>query len=199
MRSLRLAQSALADDQPRQAIAQRLQIAQDAMQSMSDLLERAMNSTSGGVDLFTSHRTMREEIQWCLTLVKPMVDEVGLAFIVDLAPEVGNLHAGPLGVVLLNGFRNAIQAIQVLGRPGGVVRVEGRINEEGSLRLRIIDNGAGPDSDTDTTSGRGHGIGLSISHLLVDALDGSLQLQNTPSGRGAILELKVPLRSLEKE
>ncbi len=109
-------------------------------------------------------------------------------------------------LILLNGFRNAIQAIREAHTRHLVTR--GRIDVtvkrlgDGGLALSIIDDGAGISDDiagklfhafsTSKKGDEGNGIGLYMCRQLVEKIGGSLDLAANPDGRGARLVMTFP-------
>jgi signal transduction histidine kinase/CheY-like chemotaxis protein len=100
--------------------------------------------------------------------------------------------------VLLNAVVNAVQAIEIAGRPGRVTITAQRT--EGHVVLSIEDTGPGiPAEILDrvfepffTTKGdQGTGLGLAISLGIVKAMDGRMWIQNI-EGSGARLVMELP-------
>ncbi len=101
--------------------------------------------------------------------------------------------------VLVNLIRNALQAMEA--QPEKQLQVSVELQEQ-QLLLALRDFGPGiPDADLDrvfepfyTTkkSGQGLGLGLSISHRIIESLNGQLSAANHPQG-GAVFTLTLPL------
>jgi signal transduction histidine kinase len=64
----------------------------------------------------------------------------------------------------------------------------------------IADNGAGWPADQAGRQApippRGHGIGLSVCARIVAMLGGRMRLYNVPFGRGAVLQVELPVQRL---
>ena len=207
MRCLRLAERALGEPNEIEAadldaVVRRLRTAEAGMKDMAALLERAMAGPVERGDRLHDHsdRTLVEEVQRVLDSVAPLAEEHGVEIHLDIAPDAGELPAGPLGAVLLNGLRNAIEAC--IGREAGHRRVDGSVALRGDspdVVLCIADTGvgnAGAGGEGESTKARGHGIGLAVCRDIVRRLGGRLSLRNVPFGVGAVLEVRVPRGSL---
>jgi two-component system sensor histidine kinase KdpD len=105
--------------------------------------------------------------------------------------------------VILNGLRNAVQAMEDVCRPGATVCVHAGARRDADgrpwIELTIDDEGPGvPDGfDASSTGPRadGHGIGLGLCRRIVADMGGQLELANrSPDGRerGARLRVRVP-------
>jgi C4-dicarboxylate-specific signal transduction histidine kinase len=183
------------------AVVTRLQTARDAMWQMAELLERAMRDGGASSQVLSRSRSLDEEVPHILALVRPLAETHHVAVRAEIGLEAGQLPIGPLGAVLLNGLRNAVQACVRGGQGSGRVELSAQV-EQRSLVLNIsdsgpgeaggerCDNGPGPD-------GHGHGLGLDLCRQVVGELGGRLELGPQPGG-GAVLRVEVPLRSLPR-
>jgi two-component system NtrC family sensor kinase len=107
-----------------------------------------------------------------------------------------------LNQVLLNLLINAFQAVESHRKEGGVIRIVTR-REPPWLILEISDNGPGiPAKDltnifdpffTTKDVGEGTGLGLWISHQIVSAHGGRIEVESQ-SGQGALFRLWLPIR-----
>lgn len=109
-------------------------------------------------------------------------------------------------LILLNGFRNAIQAIREARARNLVTRGRIDINVKrlgnGGIALSIIDDGSGISPEiadklfhafsTSKKGEEGNGIGLYMCRQLVEKVGGSLDLVSNPDGRGARLVMTFP-------
>lgn len=121
----------------------------------------------------------------------------------DLGPMLG--VAGQLQQVLVNLVTNACHAMP---EGAGQLRVAARPSSEGSLEIRLTDNGSGiaPDhlgrifEPFFTTKGEGHGtgLGLSIVRNIVELHEGSIEIESQ-LGSGTTFILTFPSRALGKE
>jgi two-component system C4-dicarboxylate transport sensor histidine kinase DctB len=99
--------------------------------------------------------------------------------------------------VLVNLIGNAIHAVE--GEQIKTIEVAAS-EREGRVITRIRDSGAGVDQEnfsrifdpffTTKEEGRGLGLGLSISHRIVEGMNGTLQVDNDPRG-GAVFTLEL--------
>jgi signal transduction histidine kinase len=95
---------------------------------------------------------------------------------------------------LINLFTNAAQAMNGVGR----ISVEGAALSMGGARLRICDSGPGVPAEARhrlfealfTTKAKGSGLGLALCRRIVEAHDGTIDLE--PTERGACFVLTLP-------
>jgi signal transduction histidine kinase len=107
--------------------------------------------------------------------------------------------------VLFNVLENAIE----VSPPGDDVQVTARITDE-QLVIAVADRGPGIPDDIrghifepffTTKCGKSHGglgLGLSISKSLLDAMDGSLQVESQV-GQGTVFRILIPTNGARKE
>lgn len=104
------------------------------------------------------------------------------------------LGEGDLEQVLDNLIANSLDAVQ----EGGRVRIIGK-RHNGTVQLRVVDNGPGMDQTARETAFRrfgnpeasGTGLGLAIVHRLVTANGGTAELRESPGG-GLTVALSLP-------
>ncbi|MHC4318298.1 MAG: sensor histidine kinase [Planctomycetota bacterium] len=143
--ALRQLEPTRGDRRSAEAVVARLQTARDAMWQMAELLERAMRGGEATSQVLCRARPLGEEVPRILALVHPLADAHDVALKAEIGPEAGELPIGPLGAVLLNGLRNAVQAC--VRRDGGPMRVElSAAVERGRLVVLISDTGSARDS-----------------------------------------------------
>ena len=117
---------------------------------------------------------------------------------VELEAEPGTQAMGDrekLYRVLLNGIRNAIQAMKGDGNLQIVVSPDGRW-----VKIRIKDTGPGiPAKEIPrlftpfyTTKTDGTGLGLAYSKKVVEGMGGKISLVNREGGPGAVLTIQLP-------
>jgi two-component system NtrC family sensor kinase len=105
-------------------------------------------------------------------------------------------YPGQLGQVFYNMLLNAAQSIKGGGRIGFTTDMQ-----EGAIRVRIEDNGAGIPADirerifepffTTREVGQGTGLGLTVSNDIVKAHGGRIELESEP-GKGTRFTLYFP-------
>ena len=104
--------------------------------------------------------------------------------------------------VIVNLIDNAIHAVEPLDRR----IIDITASDDGDLVcLRIQDSGSGIDTEnigrifdpffTTKEEGRGLGLGLSISHRIVESMNGRLKAENDPNG-GAVFTVELPSANL---
>lgn len=210
MRCVRLAEQALSargdpqrDGEPVDDALLRLRTAQQAMNDMAAVLRGALDRKEApGAELLDSSRTLGEEVQQVLATLTPMARQEGVELNINLSPDAAPLPGGPLGRVLANGLRNAIEACAVDGLAVRRVDASITINPEGpELLILITDTGCGLNGEIiegASTKIGGHGLGLGVCRDVLSDLGGRMKLRGIPFGCGAILEVGVPIRSLER-
>ena len=196
--ALRQLEPTRGDQRSAEAVVTRLQTARDAMWQMAELLERVMRGEGATSQVLHRDRLLGDEVPRILALVHPLADAHEVAVKAEIGPEARELPIGPLGAVLLNGLRNAVQAcVRGDGEP---MRVElSAAVEQGRLVILISDTGLGRGAGQ--TAGEapwhgGHGLGLGLCRQVVSELGGRLELEPGDGDCGAVLRVEVPLRSL---
>jgi signal transduction histidine kinase len=112
-------------------------------------------------------------------------------------PEV-KVDALQIEQVIVNLVRNAVEALTDAGRYDGKVVIEARQDDEGSVVIRVRDNGPGFDPDLaeravapfTTTKCDGLGLGLSLARSIIEAHGGRLSIESSPSG--AVVSFTLP-------
>jgi len=95
---------------------------------------------------------------------------------------------------LVNIFSNAIQAM-----PDGGTLLVSAASEGGAIRLSVMDNGVGMSKETlsrlfqplFTTKAKGMGMGLAVIKRIVEAHNGSINIQSEP-GEGTTVTIILP-------
>jgi signal transduction histidine kinase len=103
---------------------------------------------------------------------------------------------GVLARALTNIIENALHAMP----GGGTLRIEGAIEDEGRVRLEIIDTGVGMDpASLDrifepyfSTRGSGTGLGLTIAKRNVELNEGTIAVESE-RGRGTTVRITLPM------
>lgn len=121
-------------------------------------------------------------------LVTSREDAGGMEVAVSVEPESLELTADPdlVEQVLINLTTNSVQALH--GRTGGVIELEGGMNDRGQVVLHVADNGPGIRKETlenlfvpfFTTKPDGTGIGLSLSRRIMRMHNGELTVASIP-------------------
>lgn len=196
-------------------IKKRLDTATFALERMADLVHASMQS--GGQSLGspllsqTSPVTIGEAATHAIEVVGPEAAEQRVALAIEVDQEIADAAAGSMYPVLLNGVRNALEAI---GRGGGIGRVTVQVRAARGaagdtrrwIEVDIIDDGEGPPAGASaaavfaagfTTKQTGSGLGLAVSRDLVSQAGGTIELRRRgdrgDSRRpGAILRVRFP-------
>lgn len=105
--------------------------------------------------------------------------------------------------VLLNLVTNAADAMPKGGRLQTATRL---LSDQGSVEIRIIDNGCGIEQDvlkrafdpffTTKDRGKGTGLGLAICQRIVEEHKGEIEIQSQP-GRGTTVSVRLPYVPME--
>ena len=186
------------DSAPQPAARECLRTADLSLQHMAGLLRQWMRT--GSADVGTTYRndaTLQEITRHALRIMSPVADTHRIELTIDLAPQSLEFPAGKLYPVIINGLRNAVEAVGT----GGVVTMTTELTED-QLEIRITDNGPGINPqlprDADglvqpgvTTKSHGQGLGLAISRDIVRALGGSIRLDNAQP-EGTVLRIQLP-------
>jgi signal transduction histidine kinase len=230
MRCLGLARRALlrekAPDETADAL-RHLETVSGAMERMADLVHAAMRgsgSVVGSPNLTPTRAiTLEEAISHAADVLRPEAEVQGIHIAVTVNAEVAPVPAGPLYSVILNGIRNAVEAI-ARSEPDERGRRLGRIDIGASIRpprpgddraidmviIEIRDDGRGlPGGDPNrafdfgfSTKPGSLGIGLALAREVVRELGGSIELSRRPDRAsatrpGMILRIFYPV--LRKE
>jgi len=109
--------------------------------------------------------------------------------------DIETLPAGPLGTILINGLRNAIEAIERSGASGGCVEITVAARD-GWVQITVVDSGPGLSSSAGSSES-GHGLGLAICRHVAESLGGRVELSMVPGSPGARLRADIPASRLE--
>ncbi|MCP3904039.1 MAG: HAMP domain-containing histidine kinase [Planctomycetes bacterium] len=196
MRYLALAESAL-DDDATDDVRRRLARARGGLDDMAIVLARAMRDQATGAQLLRQERTVGCVAREIVDSLRSVAADDGVEMLLHVDAAAEELPAGPLGALLSNGMRNAVQAC-VRGS-SGIRRVEVSVTSDDAddaLAILINDTGPGLPRPGEPPAPGGHGIGLGVCREIVDELGGRLAFENVPFGRGAVMDIRVPTRSL---
>jgi len=149
---------------------------------------------SGRLDLDLEELALAPLVAECVALVTPLAEARGIS-LDDDTPATLRLHADRLRVkqVLLNLLSNAIK----YNRDGGRVELSARLASAGTVRIEVLDTGAGiaaeaqaqlfePFNRLGAHAGNvpGVGIGLVITQRLVHAMGGRIGLESPADAHG---------------
>jgi len=186
------------------------------LERMSSMVNAAMRSKSvpiGSPMLGVSGATtIAMVIDHAVDVVRPLANQAGVRIQIRIDPRAGRLPAGPMYSVVLNGLFNAVQSIAKATNPdsldpGGLIVIVARVDvKREETVIEIFDDGIGLDISVRnnrafdhgvSTSPDHQGIGLSISHQIVEQLEGviTLTLREDRSGSsrpGALLRVSIP-------
>jgi nitrogen fixation/metabolism regulation signal transduction histidine kinase len=190
LRSLRLAERAL-EDAAADEVQRRLRITHRSMEDIRALLGRAMRLPRSSAAMLASSRTAAEEASAVGEALEPMAERAGVALDIAVEPAAGGLPAGPVGAILTNGIRNAIEACARGDAAPRRVAVRLALDDADDLLVvEIRDTGPGLPGDGPVPV-HGHGEGLGVCRRIVADLGGRIALENAPGG-GAVLRAAIP-------
>lgn len=214
MRQLALARQSLDAElaasaaQELDGVRQHVNTAYQAMERMCDILHATLSGVPGGPGSPTIARgapiSLAEAAEHALAVVGPAAAE-GLAKLEgNLEPGIEGVAAGPVYPMILNGLRNAIEAVERSGKPGTVtlsLRVEDDEADGPQVVLEIRDSGPGLDLSVApgrlfepgvTSKSKGFGLGLAISAEVARDMGGTLEIAPSREG-GAVLRARYPV------
>lgn len=187
------------------------------LERMSGMVNAAMRSKSvpiGSPILGVSEAVnIAMAIDHAVDVVRPMANAAGASMSIRIDPRAGRLPAGPLYTVVLNGLFNAVQSIANATAadaldPGGEIEIIARVDpKREETVIEIFDDGIGLDRKARNNKAFGHGvstkddhqgIGLSMSHQIVEQLEGIITLtqredRQNATRPGAVLRVCVPI------
>lgn len=230
MRCLSLARRALlVDGEREQADAvRRVDTAYAAMERMADLVHAAMRGSGSVVGSPTLSPaepiTLREAIAHAADVLQPEAEQRGVRLCLSISEQAGTFPAGPLYSVVLNGMRNALEAIARVepdacgGRPGLVevlATMRPRRPKDDPLIdtavIEIRDDGRGFPNAADpeiafdlgfSTKPGSLGLGLALAREVVRELGGSIELirrtdRSSAMRPGMVLRIFYPVARKE--
>ncbi|MEM6787277.1 MAG: ATP-binding protein [Myxococcota bacterium] len=133
-----------------------------------------------------------------VALVRPQraLDDVVLSVAVEAHLPAVAMHPDRLEQVLLNLVLNAAD---VVPRPGGRIAIDARSAPQGGVRLSVEDDGGGVDPEvrdrifepfvTTKDVGQGTGLGLAVCRGLVEAVNGTIDIEDGPEGARFVVTL----------
>ena len=178
-----------------------------SMQQMGRLVEQAGNNKVPiGGDL-GNVITVEESVEHACAMFEQRAAIHGIAISRQVEAEAGNLPAATLPCVLLNGAKNAIEAMCRRPNPG-VITIGARVGElSGTKRLILEISDEGPGLPQQllgkdvfapgvTSKLSGLGIGLGIVRQAVTEIGGKVELSPREGGPGMMLRAIIPIERL---
>lgn len=220
LRCVRLAKQSLelaAAAQP--AALRQLETAASALERMAGIVHAAMQGPSlpiGSVMIAGAEPVcMRDAVAHALEVLRPLAELNRVDVGVEFAPGLGDMPAGALYTVVLNGVRNAIESIGRRGSEGGRVDlvVAGvdrppwwSVRKADWIEIRVTDDGIGFANAEEaeqaflhgvSSKRNGLGIGLALAREIVQEMGGRIELVPRPPSRatgrtGAMLRVFTP-------
>lgn len=198
----------------------RLDVVQQSLERMAGLIDGAMRDAARGLGKPggpLQQFTLGQSVRHAVDVLAPRAAAAGIAIELAIDERAASLPTGPLYTPLLNGVRNAVDAVEraspdserdhgIRGRVSVEVAMESSGGVPGVLaRIRDTGRGLARGFDPLLASGAprpgGLGIGLALSTTIVEHAGGWLGLANRDEGggpgAGAVLQFWVPLASLE--
>jgi len=203
LRSVGLAIGRLDAEPHDDAAIDQLKSADHALRYMADLLRtwrREAGDSPTRAAMRRADACLGEVIHEAVKLTRPTCAEADITLNVTVAGDVVGEPLGPLYPVIVNGLRNAVEAI-VTG--GSIDLTAERVGD--AVEIRIVDTGPGVGDDLPrdgdglvtagaSSKGEGRGLGLAISRDVVRAVGGVIRLDNRDDGlTGAVLLIRVPM------
>lgn len=197
LRCLRLAIGTIESPAERCDAVLNVQRALHTLSNMAALLQRVMNKQALDINIFEQAQPLHEVVRACVDSLQPMLDGHSIRLHVDLTPRAQAIAAATLAPIIHNGLRNAIESCAA--KPSGPREIELAlvINQHDQLLILVSDTGIGLPHPIDQQRRSGRGFGLELSTRIACRLGGTLRLTNVPFGSGAILQVAIPVRSLE--
>ena len=194
----------------------------DAQSLLADIISEAKLANAIVVEMLEFVRPLRLQVErtnigdvlhQANTLAETKVPRGEVAVVVDMAPGLPTIDGDPhqLIQVFTNLLTNAFEALDGKGRIG-ITAVPSAIEQDPALGglqepmptvvVEVADNGPGvPTHLTDkifdpffTTKAQGSGLGLAIVRKIVDAHDGRIDIDSSPT-RGTRFRVTLPISS----
>lgn len=190
------------------SVRQQVHTAYQAMERMCDILHATLSGAPGGAGSPTVARgtpiSLAEAAEHAMAVVGPLAAEALATVEGQLESGAEEIPAGPVYPLILNGLRNAIEAVERSGKPGAVVlklTFEQDEDDGPQVVLQIRDTGPGLDLELSagrlfepgvTSKSKGFGLGLAISAEVARDMGGTLELTPCREG-GAVLRARYPV------
>ena len=170
------------------------------MKSLAEALLTLARADAGTLELKPERFDLRQIVEDCVEMIRPLADEKQLAVTTDLraAPVVADQLR--ITQIITNLLTNAVH----YNRPGGTIHVTVR-SDDRSATLSIADTGVGISEEdsqhvferfyrVDPARSRqagGSGLGLAICKSIIDAHGGSITVHSVP-GEGSTFTVNLP-------
>lgn len=146
--------------------------------------------------------TISEVITEAIKLIQyEVIHDSPITFVIDLPDNSLYVEADKIHIiqVVLNLIHNGIEAMREVKTKNPIITIRSNLKNLHTLVLSIEDNGPGIDVNTKeliftpfyTTKSDGMGMGLAISHTIIEAHGGQLNVYNLPEG-GASFQVTLP-------
>ena len=188
----------------------------DSLKDGWDIVESNMGRISGLVlDLLEYSRERKPEYEKCFPneiaddvckLTQESAKEYSIEIIKDFDPSMGEAVMDPKGIhrCMLNLVSNAIDACiyDSNEEKNWVVQVRTLLEDDGTVRFEVSDNGCGMDEETKkklftsfftTKEGRGTGLGLLNTQKIVQEHGGTMTVNSQP-GEGSTFTIRLPYK-----
>ena len=185
----------LGDELPGDSSRQRLELAMNEIERVSDIIRRYLKSTKAPTPK-PAPVHVKEILRDALRLVEVEARSHKITLELHCDDEPFDIDHEVLSQIVRNLVSNAIHALE----SGGRVIIRGAINEQG-LTIDVIDNGVGMSTETKERifepfysarlNGTGTGLGMSIVRNAVSSLNGRVAVESSP-GAGCTVSVSVP-------
>ena len=164
-------------------------------------LERMLNdflSLARPSSLRLEPTDLRMLVHEILELQRPLAESMGVELRAEIPRDAASVRVDEarLRQVLINLVTNSLEALRPEGR--GHVTIDARVEDEGFVEVRVVDDGPGiPSTEDDafkpfvTTKEGGTGLGLAIVRTIVQRHGGEVHLRDN-SPRGTIARFTIP-------
>ena len=171
------------------------------MRSELTRLERMLNdflSLARPSSLRLEPTDLRMLVHEILELQRPLAESMGVELRAEIPRDAASVRVDEarLRQVLINLVTNSLEALRPEGR--GHVTIDARVEDEGFVEVRVVDDGPGiPSTEDDafkpfvTTKEGGTGLGLAIVRTIVQRHGGEVHLRDN-SPRGTIARFTIP-------
>ena len=183
-----------------------LETAENSLERLNRLIDNLLDMSrlqAGALAVHFDRISFQDLLPQVLTSIPILVEDINLSYAPNL-PEI-RTDPGLLERALANLISNALTHGSSTHKPSITLSQHGRY-----VQIRIIDYGSGIDlSDPtkifapfrrlgDVNNKQGIGLGLALSKGLIEAIGGSLTLEETPGG-GLTVVVSIPLALGEEE